>query len=291
MLSRGARVVRLITDPQAIRPAVDRRVARARKSLVTAWRWSTLPPEARRALFIFGSQRSGTSILLEILDRAPEITTFGEGTNRALRKHRLRAPEVVESLVRRGPAPVTAMKPICDSHLADVILDQHQGSKAIWIWRNHHDVARSGLVRWGDHQADVIASIRSGRLSDVGWRGERIPRSVLEDIRSVPMRTPWDGAVLMWYLRTSFFFTLGLDVDERVLAVNYDRMLVSAEQTVSAVFDHIGVAVPCDAHTLLRGSGQPRPQPEELSDEVHELAMVLETRLGAHEAPVEAADR
>lgn len=219
-------------------------------------------------------------MLLEVLDQSTEITTFGEGTNRALHNHRLRSPEVVESVVRRGPAPVTAMKPICDSHLADVILDQQMGSRAIWIWRNHIDTSRSALVRWGNHQAEVLALIRSGRVNEVGWRGERIPTPTLELIRSAPMQTSWDGAVLMWYLRTSLYFSLNLESDQRVLPVNYDRLLEDPAPIIDDVFSHAGASVPDDAASIIKQSNRHRPQkPEELSDEVHDLALALTARL------------
>lgn len=244
-------------------------------------RWSSYPPDDRLGLFIFGCQRSGTTMLVDLLDSSDDVTTFGEGTNRALRSHRLRNPERVTKLIRSGPAPVTAMKPICDAHLADVILDQHHGSRAVWIWRNPLDVARSALAHWGSHQLEVMASIRSGRFDDVGWRGERIPAETLEAIDRVPLRTAWDGAVLMWFMRTSLYLTLGLDDDDRVLLIDYDALTQHPRHAVDRLFGHIGRPIPQEAHLIIRPPREPRGDtsssevPEELSDAVHELALGL----------------
>lgn len=275
------RLSRALHRPAVVVDVVKRESSRLARMAWMWKRWSSFPPDDRLGLFIFGCQRSGTTMLVDLLDCSPDVTTFGEGTNRALHSHRLRSPERITRLIRSGPAPVTAMKPICDSQLADVILDQHHGSRAVWIWRNPVDVARSAIAHWGSHQLEVMASIRSGRFDDVGWRGERIPAQTLDAICDTPLRTVWDGAVLMWFMRTSLYLSLGLDNDPRVLLIDYDALLGHPRAAVEQLFGHIGRPVPQEAHLMIRPPRQPRDDaspseaPEELSDAVYELALGL----------------
>lgn len=228
-----------------------------------------------------GCQRSGTSMLVEALGASPSVWPHSEGTNRAFVDYRLREADRIAHLIRRGPAPVVAFKPICDSHLTDVLLDQHHGSRAVWIWRDHRDVSRSAITRWGDHQMDVIARLRAGRFEDLGWRGERVPAGLVDELRAMPLAGPEDGAVLLWYLRNSFLLSLRLDHDPRVLIVRYEDLVADPGGVLGDVFGHIDVAVPDAAVAQIRRSEREPAPLEGASTAVTELALDLTDRLAA----------
>ena len=87
-----------------------------------------------RAAFILGCQRSGTTVLYEVLSRSARCRAFGEHDSAAMCDYRLRAQSVVEALI--APQGLTLFKPICDSHYGDEILRRYPESKLLWIFRD-----------------------------------------------------------------------------------------------------------------------------------------------------------
>jgi hypothetical protein len=102
-------------------------------------------PETR-LVFVVGAQRSGTRLPLEILDQSPEISIFSEGADPYFDGVLLRPLDQVEEMVCRSPAPVIALKPICETHRTNQLLDRFPGSKAIWIFRHFEDTVNSATV-------------------------------------------------------------------------------------------------------------------------------------------------
>ena len=96
-----------------------------------------------RAAFIFGCQRSGTTMLLDVLGRSPSTETFGEGDPRVMRGFRLLPPNVLDPLLGGRTDRVLVLKPICDSQWGDALLRRYDDSRALWIYRGVRDVVGS----------------------------------------------------------------------------------------------------------------------------------------------------
>lgn len=221
-----------------------RQQARAAWGLATkaADQWLDAPPgQQARAAFVFGCQRSGTTMLIDVLRRSPSVWVWPEKSNIPYESYRLRAPATVELVTRLTPAKIALYKPLCDSHLADRILDLHAGAKGLWAVRHWSDVARSAVTKWGAHQREVIEAIAAGRADTVGWRGERLPAELVDQLRELSKDGLDDhaGAVLFWFMRNTFFWTLGLEQDERVRVVRYEALLSQPELVFPEVFGHL----------------------------------------------------
>lgn len=219
-----------------------RRLARTAKKAVNQWLDA---PDDRVAtpVFVFGCQRSGTTMLIDTLMAAPDLWVHPEKSSIAYDNFRLRSPAVVEFVTRHTPAATVIYKPLCDSHLADRILDAHPTGRALWAVRAWADVANSAVKKWGDHQRDVILQIVHGRADVVGWRGERLPEAVVARLAELaaPGLSPAAGAALFWWLRNSFYLSLGLDQDPRVQVVRYESLVTRPHEAFVPVFEHCGV--------------------------------------------------
>lgn len=240
-------------------------------------------PEGRvpKALFVVGCQRSGTTMLIDTLMKAPQLWSHPEKSNIAYDNYRLRPPAVVDLVIQATPADTVVFKPLCDSHLTDRILDAHAGSRAIWMVRNWPDVAASAVKKWDNHQAEVIRAIAEGRADEVGWRGERIPDALVAQLREVvtPELTEIGGAALFWYVRNSFYFMLGLDRDPRVKLVRYEDLVGQPEQVFPALFAHIGASYDPAWIAGIQDRSSPVSRPEGVSDDIAALCDALQARL------------
>jgi hypothetical protein len=200
------------------------------------------------AVFVVGCQRSGTTMLIDTLMKAPDLWVHPEKSPLPYDNFRLRSPAVVQAVTSWTPAHAVLYKPLCDSHLIDRVLDLHPRSKAIWLVRRWGDVANSAVTKWGDHQLDVVRAIAQGRADTVGWRGERIADDLVEDLRQALPEdpTPHDGAALFWYLRNSFWRSLELSQDPRVLLVRYEDLVTRPAEAFPPIFAHLEVPFTAD---------------------------------------------
>lgn len=245
----------------------------------------------KQVSFVFGCQRSGTKMLMRVLDRSPHTRIFHENHASAFRNFELRSDRVLRTLVRVNPAPAQVFKPICDSHKADLLMERFPHARAVWIYRHPEDVANSADVKWGAHQADLARAVATGDLHSWGWRTERLSDELVDTIRRVyrPDLSPAEGALLFWYMRNSFFFSLGLDRDPRVRLVRYEDLVTAPESAFAPVLEHLGVPMSPDLFDKVRPSSIRRRAPPQASDEIRALCLDLQARLDEALARQEAA--
>jgi glycosyltransferase involved in cell wall biosynthesis len=243
----------------------------------------------RRVGFVFGCQRSGTKMVMWVLEKHPKIRIFQENHASAFHDFQLRPDPVIRALIATSPAPIQVFKPICDSHEADRILDRFPESRAVWIWRDADDVANSAVKKWADHQREVVDAVAAGDLETWGWRTARLPADVVADIQRVhrPDLTAHEGALLFWYLRNQFFFALGLDRHPRMRLVHYRPLVETPREAFPALLEQLGAefdpAIVAEVHSSSVG----KSNPPAASAEIRALVDALQARLEAW-APAEA---
>src|SRR5690606_13095890 len=172
-------------------------------------------PADKRYLFIFGCQRSGTTLLTHILERDPNAKVYGEHS-------RLSSRDTAEAL-RLNPIPdvaaelegskyaLTAATPLVESQNAGRLLKAIPGLKAIWLFRRFADVASSDLKLFGLRNG--IDNLRPIAENDVGdWRRDNVAAATREVIAAHFREDmhPCAAAALFWYPRNARLFEQGL---------------------------------------------------------------------------------
>ena len=196
----------------------------------------------RRVTFVFGCQRSGTKMLMRILDRSPETRIYHENHASAFRDFQIRSDRTIRALVALSPAPSQIFKPICDSHRAADLLGAFPNARGLWVYRHPDDVANSAVQKWDDHQREVIDAVARGDLETWGWRTARVPAALQQAVKAAWRAdlTEFEGALLFWYLRNAFFFALGLDHHPRMLLTRYEDLATAPDATFPRIFEHVG---------------------------------------------------
>ena len=167
---------------RAWKAAAPNFLARQRKTASQArYGWD----HPKRVTFVFGCQRSGTKMVMRVLDRSPATRIYHENHATAFHDFQLRSDTVVRSLVAINPAPAQVFKPICDSQEADHLLERFPEAHGLWVYRHPDDVANSAFQKWGAHQVELVNAAVSGDVASWGWRLARLPESVLAELRRV----------------------------------------------------------------------------------------------------------
>ena len=240
-------------------------------------------------VFIFGCQRSGTTMLLDVFERdlascvyrdVGRLTT--EDTETSIRLNRL---ESVEAEFRRSRARFVVAKPIVESQRAREILERFASAQALWIYRDFRSVAASDLRLFGaDNGIRNLMPMLAREPRN--WRSEGVSDRVhaLIDRFFDPQMNPRDAAALFWYARNELYFEQELESHPRVLLLRYEDFVRDPVAPLGEVYSRLGRQLPgprlwADVHTGSVSKGRELA----LSPEVLGLCEELMTRLSAHD--------
>ena len=213
-------------------------VLAARKSV---WRLIHDQSPNATAMFVLGAQRSGTTMLIDCLEKSIETEVLGE-VSRAMENFRLRDLETVTSIIQESGARVVVFKPLTDSDKAKALLNLGPHVAVCWAYRRAADRANSAVAKFGSNNLELVKAFAKGEMMD-SWQAQGLSNDSLELIRSfdVDRMTPHSAAGLFWVIRNNIFFEQGLDHDERVLPVSYEDLVSDPARIMRGICKFSGI--------------------------------------------------
>lgn len=248
-------------------------------------RISSAEPADRPLLHIIGCQRSGTTMLTELLDRDRRIRVFGElGElfDDVPRHHRLRDPDFVRRRLERSGAALNVVKPLVESHRCGELVDLEDGAVAIWMYRHYCDVAASNLRRFGIRNG--IDNLRPIVEQRDDWRNAGLSdetRSLVASLFDEGM-PPMDAAALFWYCRNSLWFEQDLAADDRVRTCQYEQLVTDPPAMTRALYRWVGLSLPSTITTaFVHAASVGKGRGDQIGSDVRSVCDVMWDRLVA----------
>lgn len=279
--ARTEGLARLVEEDQ-LDPRDRIRLARARRQ----WRdENPRMPGSSRPVFVVGLQRSGSNMLVRGFAHAPEVEVHNENDREAFYRFRLRSNARVRELVERSTHDVILFKPLCDSHRIVSLLDDAvpgRGARAIWIYRDVDDRVSSSVRKFGDENKQSLRLVRDGRgdhLWEAGGLGEE-HRALLRGL-DLDAATPETASALLWYLRNSLYFEMGLHLRKDVLLVSYDDLVERPGELFSRCAAFAGVECRPELWRHMSPRSPARRSQEPIDGRVRALCVELSDRLRA----------
>lgn len=191
--------------------------------------------------FVAGVQRSGTNMLMDVLEQSLLTDVYHERDPRAFDNYIMRDIDTIAALHRRCRAPHFIIKSLCELQRLPQLRERFPEARIVWILRHYDDVVNSMLVSFRNH-ASQIRRLAEDKLS-VDWRGEGMSDATQQLLKRFagPELTDASGAALMWYLRNVLFFEQGLAGDPRVMLVSYEDLVSVPEAEFARIFQFIGL--------------------------------------------------
>ena len=199
--------------------------------------------DRKNILFIVGSQRSGTTLMLQIFGSDPNAKIYGEFSelsSHGANKIRLNPLPLVKKEIQSNEKTFIVLKPLVESQNVLVLLKYFRHSKALWMYRDYRDSALSYVKYFGiECGVKDLRPIVKNQVKN--WRAEKVP----EKSKEIVLRyfsedmNPYDAAVLFWYVRNSHFFELGLDKNPNVLMCRYRDLVTSPSTVVSEIYKEL----------------------------------------------------
>ena len=242
------------------------------------------PHEQKVVFFVAGVQRSGTNMLLSVLERPTATEVFRETDPRAYENFELRDVDVIRGLVARSYGRVTVFKALCELQKLRALLDAFPHAKAIWIVRRPEDMINSHIrARFSVNRA-VSCGVRMKNIVDgrdpEGWRGRDVGEATLAAIRDLAHdgMSHESGVALFWLMRNLLYFDQGLDRDDRVRAVCYEDLVKAPDDHTAALFDWLGIPFRRTADKKVNPRSIDRYPPPEVEAPILEACHALHER-------------
>ena len=216
---------------------VARRARLARKAV--AQRLS--PAGEVDTIIVAGCQRSGTNMVMDLLERHADTRVFHERDSRAYDNYLMRDLGVIRQLHTHCRARFFVIKALCELHMLKELMNAFPPARVLWVVRRWPDVVNS-LVRSFDGFSGHLQAIAHDRCS-AGWRGLGMSDVTHEIVRTVAARDPDElsSAAMQWYFRNQLFFELGLDRDPRVRLISYESLVSAPVEIVQDLCNDAGL--------------------------------------------------
>jgi Sulfotransferase domain len=249
----------------------------------------------QHVVFLAGVQRSGTNMVMDILERSPDTKVFHESDRRAFIEFQLRGDAILRRLARSA-ARCVIFKALCDAHRLTTLMDQFQSSSAIWVYRHFDEVVSSHLALWpqGRNQIDKLVKDRSAAK----WRGLAMTDETWDLVKRHyhPDMGLASAQALFWYYRNQLFFDQELDGNACVYLVKYEDIAGRPHAEIEQLASFLGIRTTAGmAAYVAHGSTRRKPpQPVDLpirklcEEMMNRLDVVLSSR-EHHPALVNAA--
>jgi len=265
--------------PQRYYRFAQRQWKRARKALRQRRRFDQ--SASKTPVLVVGAQRSGTNMLVSVLDRAPDVWLYNEFHRAAFDNYRLRTLPSIQRLIDKCYAPFVAFKPLCDSHRTDEVLDRFPSARAIWIYRRYQDTSNSAVRRFENHRRDWVGWIANDDYARLGWRGERLEDDLVQLMKQQYRANMLleDAAALTWYQRTQLYYQLGLDAHDRVLLVQYETLVRSPADEFRRIFDFVGCPFSEQYVDRVRTSSIEKDNFPKINSDIRALCDKFQTRI------------
>jgi hypothetical protein len=265
--------LRSLNDPQKLKKGV----ARLRKSV----RHRFLSPVPTRALFIFGKQRSGTSMTMDALELHPDTEVYDEARDSiAFLDYRIRSLERIRRILEDSRAPVTCFKTLADSHLIRDFVDTFPECRCIWLHRDFEDVANSSIRMF--EQSDRAIRIACEGGSGGGWFQEGLSPRMLEVLRRVyrPDLSKFELSCLVWWARNEIAREQRIDELDNVMFLKYEHLVTRGVDEIRRVLEFAGLrflpAVVAHVHTRSIRKNPPPPMDPAIESLCAELSRWLD---------------
>jgi len=197
-------------------------------------------------VFIVGFQRSGTTMILNVMGKCPKIRAIheGDGVIMEAKYYRLISKNGLRKTILRTPEPIVIFKPLNDSQYIDRLLEVHPASKAIWVYRDFFDSITSAVDLFGNEYQEIVSEIKKGQFAHPGREafGERLSKKSVSTIKSFANDnlSPHDAAALIWYLRNWIYFDLNLKNVKNVIICKYENLVLDPSTYFKRIFDFVG---------------------------------------------------
>lgn len=195
-----------------------------------------------RTIFVGGTPRSGTNMLMYALDRSWQTDVAHEIDPRLYERYALRGDDSIDRLRKQGKARFLVIKCLFEGDQMARFTERFAPAKAIWLTR-HFDAMIKSHRRSFPTNREMIEEVIAGN-PDAGWRGRGMSettRQKLADAFSSDLNHE-SVIALFWWHRNQLVFDQQLPSRQNVLILDYDELTADPQAMGRMICERTGLA-------------------------------------------------
>jgi hypothetical protein len=233
-------------------------------------------------LVVTGVQRSGTELVMDMLDTNWRTDVYHEWDQRAFDNYHMRPLAEVETRIAASPSRRIVIKALYEADQVLVLLGRFAPAQALWMLRDYRDAVNSmrrSFPGAGLRQMERLRGARDG----AGWRSRGMSEATYRELLAHDRHDLSDaeGHALFWWYRNRLFFDQALDGDPRVTVMRYEDLALEPATQCRRLCALAGI----DASARMRGMPHPgsigKHPPPSLATDIRVLCDDMAARLGA----------
>ncbi len=187
-------------------------------------------------IFVAGVQRSGTNMVMDVLERSYETEVYHERSKKAFSNYEMLDSTIIRDLYRKSKGKHFVIKTLCELQRLNELMEQFPNSKVIWVFRHYDDSINSMLVSFKNQarQAKEVAEDRNGSQ----WRGQGMSDTTHKLVKDLvhDKLSNESGAAIFWYYRNILFFENHFPDNDRVMLISYEQMVQDPQNHFNTIF-------------------------------------------------------
>lgn len=195
--------------------------------------------------FVFGCQRSGTSIVQKLIGLSPRVKFYGEGdlpyfySEDSSKHHRIKTDKEINDLLKDEALKYITLKPLYESHHADSLISKVSDSKGVWVFRNYFDVIDSHLHYYNHNIIEYVSPLFTNDNNN--WLNEYIPDNIQSFINrySIDDISDADAYGLFWIARNSLYNEV-LN-NKNILCINYEALVKNPDTQIKRMCEFLSI--------------------------------------------------
>lgn len=232
-------------------------------------------------VWIFGCQRSGTTLVENIFRHNLSSAVFGEFSDLSIhsKKTVLSSADRIQAKLLSQNAEYGVIRPLYESDRAFELIKIFPSSVGLWVFRDVDHVVDSMIRKWGGDFFKISERVESDE--DGHWRLKEVASElqILIDKGGGDRRAIAEAYGRYWIERNQLPIKLGLHEDSRFLFLDYGHLVSAPKEVINRTLEEINHEVWSDFTSEANTKSHLRPVDSLLSDETRRKAESVLRRL------------
>lgn len=185
-------------------------------------------------IWIFGCQRSGTTFLENIFRQDFNSVVFGEFSELTITEGRtvLSNKDNIFKIVHNKNAKYAVIRPLFESDRANELLNIFPNSVGVWMFRDFYSVIDSMKRKWNNDFFLISKKVESDEQNK--WR---LLDKYFKQLQEINSKNVDEFYGQYWYDRNLLPFVQNLHKDERVLFIEYNKLVNNPEEYIQRILN------------------------------------------------------
>ncbi len=217
------------------------------------------PQEKTVPIFIFGCQRSGTTITMKIIGVNPNIKMYGEGDRPYFVikdndfSNMLKPLDEIKDLFTKEKNKYTLLKPLSNSQDLTKIMLSFPECKSIWVYRNYLDTILSHINSYTDEHFNFYKN-KIINFNTEHWINQNMKHNIQEIISKVGINNldKKNLYAIYWLMRNKLL--IEYVNQNNILIVNYDALLEKPGKNIQLIYKYLDLECPKYIYSMIKSN-------------------------------------